>query len=202
MLGVPVATLRTWEDRYGLVVPERTASRHRLFTRDQVEQLRFVKVQMDLGVSASDAHRLLSEHTGTPGPQRRAQPSDRPLILLADNDPFSAEFQDYFLKAEGFRTATALDYDSAVNAFEAGSPALVVVEILISGGLGLNLCRFLKDRKNPPRVLAVSSLESGPQAIEAGADAFLPKPLDPVGFMSRVNELMRSGPLVGQSEAM
>ena len=50
-LGVPVATLRTWEDRYGLVVPERTPSRHRLFSRRQVEQLEFVKAQMDEGLS-------------------------------------------------------------------------------------------------------------------------------------------------------
>ena len=34
MLGVPVATLRTWEDRYGLVVPERNVSDHRLFSRE------------------------------------------------------------------------------------------------------------------------------------------------------------------------
>ncbi|MBO0775421.1 MAG: MerR family transcriptional regulator, partial [Actinobacteria bacterium] len=43
MLEVPVATIRTWEDRYGLVVPDRNASGHRLFSRDQVEQLRLVK---------------------------------------------------------------------------------------------------------------------------------------------------------------
>lgn len=200
-LGVPVATLRTWEDRYGLVIPERTASRHRLFTREQVEQLRFVKDQMDLGISASDAHRLLRERTA--GLQLETLPhlSDRPLILLADNDPFSAEFQEYFLKAEGFRTVTALDYDSAVKAFEGGSPVLAVVEMLISGGLGLDLCRHLRDRDNPPRVLAVSSLESGSQAAEAGADAFLPKPLDPVAFMSKVNELLGSGSWADQSEA-
>ncbi|MEX0791247.1 MAG: MerR family transcriptional regulator, partial [Actinomycetota bacterium] len=184
MLGVPVATLRTWEDRYALVVPERTASRHRLFTREQVEDLRFVKTQMDLGASAADAHRLLRERSGEI--QVETQLSDRPLILLADNDPFSAEFQEYFLKAEGLRTVAAFDYDSAVRAFDSGSPHLVVVEILISGGLGLDLCRSLKDRKSPPRVLAVSSLESGPQAIQAGGDAFLPKPLDPVQFISKV----------------
>ena len=43
MLDVPVATLRTWEDRYGQVVPERNASGHRLYTRDQLEQLKFVQ---------------------------------------------------------------------------------------------------------------------------------------------------------------
>jgi hypothetical protein len=46
MVGVPVSTLRTWEERYKLVVPERNASGHRLYSRDQVEQLEFVKTSM------------------------------------------------------------------------------------------------------------------------------------------------------------
>jgi MerR HTH family regulatory protein len=39
MIGVPVATIRTWEDRYGLAIPDRSASGHRLYRRDQVGQL-------------------------------------------------------------------------------------------------------------------------------------------------------------------
>ncbi|HEY2308751.1 MAG TPA: MerR family transcriptional regulator, partial [Streptosporangiaceae bacterium] len=65
MVGVPVATLRTWEERYALVVPDRNASGHRLFNRAQVEQLRLVKTRMAEGLSAADAHRLLAERIGT-----------------------------------------------------------------------------------------------------------------------------------------
>ncbi len=205
MLGVPVATLRTWEDRYALVVPERTASRHRLFTRDQVEQLKFVKAKMNEGASAADAHRLLHERSelGDVPEQPAPARADRSLVLLAENDPFAAEFQEYFLKAEGFDTASAFDYDTAVTAFNKLSPSLVVVELLISGGLGLDLCGYLKDRRAAPKVLAVSSLDSAEQALAAGADAFLPKPLDPVKFMTTVNELLGSGPTwAGQAAAM
>src|SRR5688572_27976501 len=134
MLGVPVATLRTWEDRYSLVVPERTPSNHRLFTRDQVDQLQFVKAQMDQGASAADAHRLLRERTENPdvAQEHAAQAIDRPLILLAESDPLSAEFQEYYLSTEGIASATALDYDSAIRIFEAQRPALVVVELVVS----------------------------------------------------------------------
>lgn len=205
MLGVPVATLRTWEDRYALVVPERTASRHRLFTRDQVEQLQFVKARMDEGASAADAHRLLRERSelGDVPEQPAPARAGRSRVLLAENDPFAAEFQEYFLKAEGFDTSSAFDYDTAVTTFNEVSPSLVVVELLISGGLGLDLCGYLKDRKAAPKVLAVSSLDSAEQALAAGADAFLPKPLDPVKFMTTVNELLGSGSgWAGQSAAM
>ena len=64
MVELPVATLRTWEDRYALVVPDRNASGHRLYSRDQVEQLRFIRTRMAEGLSAADAHRLLDEELG------------------------------------------------------------------------------------------------------------------------------------------
>ena len=42
MLGVPAATIRNWEQRYATIVPERSPGGHRLYSRDQVEQLRFI----------------------------------------------------------------------------------------------------------------------------------------------------------------
>ena len=43
MLDIPVATVRTWEDRYQQVVPARNDSGHRIFSRYQVEQLKFIR---------------------------------------------------------------------------------------------------------------------------------------------------------------
>src|SRR5438552_11267842 len=90
MVDVPVATLRTWEDRYGQVVPARNDSGHRLFSRQQVEQLAFVRAQMRKGASAADAHRLLAERaeTGLPLEPPAAEPAPRLLILLAEADPY------------------------------------------------------------------------------------------------------------------
>ena len=61
MLGVPAATLRTWQERYGVVQPERSPAGHRLYSRDQLEQLRFLADQIAAGLSPGDAHRLLRE---------------------------------------------------------------------------------------------------------------------------------------------
>ena len=61
MLGIPAATVRNWEDRYGLVQPERSGGGHRLYTRVQIEQLRFVKERLDRGLQPAEAHRLLGE---------------------------------------------------------------------------------------------------------------------------------------------
>ena len=192
MVDVPVATLRTWEERYALVVPDRNASGHRLFSRGQVEQLRFVKMRMAEGMSAADAHRLLAERIGTglpaaaPGGQ-----STRLLILLAEHDPYAAELQEYFLKTEGFEVEVALGDEAARRSFHDNSPSLVVVELLISGGAGFSLCRHFKQQHDVP-VIAVSVLEGQGRAMEAGADAFLRKPLEPLQFVSTVRDLLGS----------
>ncbi len=192
MVGVPVATLRTWEGRYALVLPDRNAGGQRLFSRGQVEQLQFVKMSMAEGVSAADAHRLLAEQMGTGLPV--VAPDGHPprlLILLAAHDPYAAELQEYFLKTEGFEVDVALGDEAARRSFFDKSPSLVVVELLISGGSGFSLCRFLKQDHDVP-VVAVSVLECQDQAIDAGADAFLLKPLEPLQFVSTVRDLLGS----------
>ncbi|MEX0946001.1 MAG: MerR family transcriptional regulator, partial [Acidimicrobiia bacterium] len=50
MLDVAPGTLRTWEERYELVTPERTAGGHRLNSRDQIEQLRFIASKVAEGM--------------------------------------------------------------------------------------------------------------------------------------------------------
>jgi DNA-binding transcriptional MerR regulator len=67
MLRMERSTLRRWEDRYRVVQPERAKAGRRLYSRDDVEQLRFVKEQVDRGVSAADAHRGAPSHGRPPG---------------------------------------------------------------------------------------------------------------------------------------
>ena len=192
MLDVPVATLRTWEDRYGQVVPGRSPAGQRLYTRLQVEQLKFVRAQMSNGAGAADAHRLLAERTaaGTSLAAAPAEPAPQLLILLAESDPYAAEFQEYFLKTEGFDVEVTLTESAAREAFAAASPVVAIVEFLISGGVGLELCRSFKQRSGVA-VVAVSVVEAQDAAMDAGADAFLLKPLDPLQLVSTVKDLLR-----------
>jgi DNA-binding transcriptional MerR regulator len=198
MVGLPVATIRTWEDRYELVVPARNASGHRLYNRGQVEQLRFIRTQMTQGLTAADAHRLLAEQIedGLPLSAQAALP--RLLILLVEHDPYAAEYQEYFLNTEGFGVEMAFDEEAAKKSFNERSPSLAVIEVLISGGSGLSLCRYFKKSGGVP-VVAVSVLGCRDQAIEAGADAFLMKPLDPLRFVSTVRDLLGSSAFLRSS---
>ena len=191
MLDIPPATLRTWEERYGLPTPERSPGGHRLYSRDQVDQLRFVKVQLAQGMAPADAHRLLTERLaagslsfGNPEPGRT-----RLLILLAERDPYAADLAEYFLRTEGYEVAAALDATDATQKVEELTPSMTVIDLLISGGNGLELCRQLKQRSDTP-ILAISTLDSSDAALEAGADAFLQKPLDPLQLVSAVKDLL------------
>lgn len=187
MVRVRPATLRTWEDRYAIVQPVRSAGGHRLYSRRDIERLRFVADRVREGISPGDAHRLLSETAGNL-PLPAGDAGDRIVILLAERDPYAAELAEYFLKTEGFEIVLAMDASDAAGALTADRPQLAVIDLLISGGAGLELCRDVHARGIP--VLAVSSVETRDAALEAGAAAFLQKPLEPLQLVSAVKDLL------------
>jgi DNA-binding transcriptional MerR regulator len=187
MLGVPAQTLRSWEDRYHQIVPARSAGGQRLYSRDQVDQLHFILGELDRGMQPADAHRLLKERNGSPIEPRGG--ADKVVtILLAERDPFSAELSEYLLRTEGYTTRTALDATTARAILEKDAPSLVVIDLLISGGAGQELCRLAEERTI--LVIAVSAIDSRDEALQSGADAFLLKPLDPLQFVSTVRDLL------------
>jgi CheY-like chemotaxis protein len=208
MLSIAPATLRSWEGRYGLVLPQRTEGGHRLFSRDQVEHLRFVQARMAEGAHASDAHRLLAERLGAAEPAATvssgggvAAGGERPVILIAERDTYAAEISAHFLRSEGYEVVVSLSAEDAADRVTTLSPVLVVVELMISGGVGGDLCRELKAQSDAP-VVTVSSLVARDDALAAGADVFLSKPLDRAELVSTVKDLLgQSAPLAGTPTA-
>jgi DNA-binding transcriptional MerR regulator len=201
MLGIDTATLRAWEERYGVVVPERSKGAQRVYSRDELEQLRFVVTAMDSGETAADSHRLLAEQLRSR--QSLTAPDDDSVtivILLAERDRYAADLCEYFLRTEGFDVCLALDLAAARRLAAERTPDLSVVELMIASG-GLDLCRELADKTGAP-VLAVSALDLADQAIEAGASAFLRKPVEPLRFVSTVRDLLGSSVLTRRAPAL
>ena len=197
MLDVPAATIRNWEERYSRIVPERSAGGHRLYSRDQVERLRFVAAQVSRGLSAADAHRLLAEQGESGQPVMSDGPGvgKRLLVLLAERDPVAADLGEFFLRTEGYDVTSAFAVGEAEEYWLDSRPQLAIVELMISGGLGAELCQRLK-RHHDGAVLAISVLEARDEALAAGADAFLQKPFDPLELVSTVKDLLGSSALV------
>lgn len=199
MLGMEPATLRAWEDRYGVVVPARSQGSHRLYSRDQVEQLRFVLRSMEDGSSAADGHRLLAAQLDVPIDVGGASRDVVVLILLAERDRFAAELCEYFLRTEGYEVRLATTPADADRSFAEDRPSLSVVELTMPGGL--DLCRRLaRDDKAP--VLAVSVLAAlQDDALTAGASAFLLKPFEQLQFISTVRDLLGASALTRPDRA-
>ena len=199
MLEIPVATIRNWEERYGSIVPERSPGGHRLYSRDQMEQLRFVAAEVSRGLSAADAHRLLAEHSavGQPGTDDGPSAGTRLLVLVAERDPVAANLQQFFLRTEGYEVHLAFAVGEAEERWLESRPQLAIVELMISGGRGAELCQRLKQH-DAGAVLAISVVEAQDEALAAGADAFLQKPLDPLELVSTVKDLLGASALVAR----
>jgi CheY-like chemotaxis protein len=199
MLGVEPATLRAWEERYGVVVPARSRGSHRLYSRDQVEQVRSVVRSMEGGSSAADAHRLLAEELGLPP---EAEPAGRrdvvTLVLLAERDRFAAELCEHFLRSEGYDVRPVTGREAAEHSLADQSPDLAVVDLTMPGGQAL--CeRLARDDTTP--VLAMSVLALQDEAVAAGAGAFLQKPLEQQTFVSTVRDLLGASALTRPDRA-
>jgi CheY-like chemotaxis protein len=201
MLEIPVATIRNWEERYATVVPERSPGGHRLYSRDHVEQLRFIATEVAGGLSAADAHRLLSERgeDGAPPVHDREGARTRLLVLVAERDRVAADLQQFFLRTEGYEVHLAFAVGEAEEQWLESRPQLAIVELMISGGRGAELCRRLKEH-DARAVLALSVLEARDEAFAAGADAFLQKPVDPLELVSTVKDLLGSSALVAHRD--
>jgi DNA-binding transcriptional MerR regulator len=198
MLGVEAATLRAWEERYGVVVPTRSGGAQRIYSRDELERLRYLVDAVEAGSTPADAHRLLAERIAASASLR--QPDHEAVtivVLLAERDRYAAELLEYFLRTEGYDVCVAFDPALAEQLFTERQPELSIVDLMISGR-GLDLCaRLASDGR---AVLAMSVLDLADQALAAGASAFLTKPIEPLQFVSTVRDLLGSSALTEASK--
>jgi two-component system response regulator MprA len=115
-------------------------------------------------------------------------------ILIAERDPSVRELQQHFLGAAGFAVEFAGDGQAALERAKLLRPAAVVTEILIPKLDGLALCRQLgedPETRGIP-VLVFSILAAAARAAEAGAKAYLRKPLVESLFVAAVQRLMEA----------
>lgn len=127
---------------------------------------------------------------------------DSRVVLIAERDQTVRGLQEYFLGNAGFPVEFADDGEAALQRAREIRPAVVVTEILIPKVDGLALCRRLgedPDTRHIP-VVVFSILAAATRAAEAGAKAFLRKPLVESIFVAAVRELVAAQPTVIMEE--
>lgn len=114
------------------------------------------------------------------------------IILVVERDPHIRELEAHFLDKAGFSVVFEQDGVGALERAHAIAPDIVITEILVPGLDGLALCRRLKNdpRTRDTAVLVFSVLSAAVRATEAGADAFLQKPLSDGALVATVNKLL------------
>jgi two-component system response regulator MprA len=118
------------------------------------------------------------------------------VILIAERDQSVRDLQAFFLKRAGFVVEFVDDGETALERARLTLPALLVTEILIPKVDGLALCRRLRDdplTQDIP-VVVFSILGAEERASEAGAKAFLRKPLVDTIFVAAIQRLIAAQP--------
>jgi CheY-like chemotaxis protein len=122
-----------------------------------------------------------------PAPDRRA------LIMVVERNPIVQRLEKYFLEQAGYDVEFAADGLVALERARELRPGILVTEILVPKMDGLSLCHALKHDAHTRhiRVLVFSHLHAEDRAREAGADAFLLKPLDETRLIETVEKLIQ-----------
>src|SRR4051812_46566053 len=114
------------------------------------------------------------------------------VILCVERDPYVRELETYFLKEAGFGVTFADDGLQALELARRLHPTIVITEILVPKLDGLALCRRLKSdpATSDIAVLVFSLLAAERRAQDAGADAFLSKPVSAQGLKDAVRRIL------------
>jgi DNA-binding response OmpR family regulator len=107
-----------------------------------------------------------------------------PPILVVDDNPDNAHIIRDYLEARGYPITVAYNGDDALKAFEEVKPALVLLDVMMPGRDGWQVCREIKQHPTlgrNVRVVMVTALDdwvNKRQALETGADDFVEKPFE------------------------
>ena len=114
-------------------------------------------------------------------------------ILLVEDDPEIARLVCMFLESEGFRV-THIDHgDQALPAIKRESPDLLILDIMLPGLNGIEICRQARKYYTAPILMLTASDDDITEvsALNLGADDYLGKPVSPHKLLAHINSLIR-----------
>ncbi|TPN40236.1 response regulator [Mesorhizobium sp. B2-3-3] len=118
----------------------------------------------------------------------------QPHILVVDDDREIRTLLGRYLDGQGFRVSVAADRRECEQKLASGQFDLVVLDVMLPDGSGLDICRALHDRKPQIPVILLTALKEDVDRIiglELGADDYLGKPFNPRELTARIRAVLR-----------
>jgi len=114
-------------------------------------------------------------------------------ILVVDDERKIVTVLKGYLEQAGFRVVTAGDGQMALTTFRHEKPDLVILDLMLPGIDGLDVCRILRRESNVPIIMLTARAEEADRVIglELGADDYVVKPFSPREVVARVRAVLR-----------
>ncbi len=120
----------------------------------------------------------------------------KPVVLICEDNIVVQDILKEYMKKENIEPVSALTGEEAVKLFETQSPDVVILDIMLPGISGLDVCKKIRSVSKVP-ILILSARGSAPDRVhglELGADDYVTKPFSPKEVIIRVKKLIdRSG---------
>ena len=117
-------------------------------------------------------------------------------ILVVDDDMALAEMIGIVLRAEGFEPSFCADGAAAVEAFHASKPDLVLLDLMLPGMNGIEVCARIREESGVPIIMLTAKSDTADvvKGLESGADDYVVKPFNPKELVARVRTRLRPSP--------
>jgi DNA-binding response OmpR family regulator len=114
-------------------------------------------------------------------------------ILLVEDEPTLVETLSYSLHRQGYEVSTATDGRKALTLARQGAPDLIVLDVMLPGLDGFEVCRILRHEMNVPILMLTARTEEVDKVVglEVGADDYLTKPFSMRELLARIKALLR-----------
>jgi two-component system alkaline phosphatase synthesis response regulator PhoP len=114
-------------------------------------------------------------------------------VLVVDDEPTLLSTMRFNLGAEGYDVLTAADAESALEAARQGSPDLIILDLMLPGMHGFEVCRVLRKETNVPIIILTAKTDEIDKvvALELGADDYMTKPFSMKELIARVRARLR-----------